>query len=741
MDKDEFLKTARKRYELCVAAEKDNRARAMEAIRFRNLEQWDDRVRRDRENDPEGARPCLVLDKLNQHIHQVVNDQRQNRPQIKVRPVDDKADPETAKIFDGIIRHIQDSSNADIAYDTAFEQTVDGGFGYFRILTDYIDERSFDQDIKIGRIRNRFSVYLDPNRMEPDGSDAQYGFIIDKMTKDAFEEEYPDADGEWPTDVYQDWYGDDWVMVAEYYWYEYEEVTLHLLENGAIVTAKEHEEQHPSTMIDTLAGPAQAGIVKSREAEIPKVKWAKITAIDILEQTDWAGKWIPIVEVVGNELDIEGKPYRSGLIRSAMDAQRVYNYAASAFVENVALAPRAPWVAADGQVEDYELEWNTANRRNLSVLRYKPMDVAGTPVPPPTRLPPPGVSTGWETALQNAEHDIESAVGRYAASLGAPSNEKSGRAITARQHEGDVGSFHFVDNLSRSLRHAGRILVDLIPKIYDTQRVARIIGEDGTPDSAHLDPSAPLAMQEKQNPFTGAVQTIYNPSVGMYDVTVVVGPAYTTRRLEAADSMMQLAQGNPQFLQTMGDLIFRNQDWPGSEQIADRFKMMLPPNLQEQDGKDAEKQQLQQQLMVLQQQLQMVEQQAMQQIQAAQADNGMKATELQIKQMEAQIKAFEAESERLQIIANAQAEEQRMAMEADRSQREAAMALMQPETQEDTQEQAALAEIGQRIEQLTCAIAQIQQQQQPIILPQQSSRKEITIQAPSGAVYTGIVEG
>ena len=215
MDKDEFLKTARKRYKLCVAAEKDNRARAMEAIRFRNLEQWDDRVRRDRENDPEGARPCLVLDKLNQHIHQVVNDQRQNRPQIKVRPVDDKADPETAKIFDGIIRHIQDSSNADIAYDTAFEQTVDGGFGYFRILTDYIDERSFDQDIKIGRIRNRFSVYLDPNRMEPDGSDAQYGFIIDKMTKDAFEEEYPDADGEWPTDVYQDWYGDDWVMVAE----------------------------------------------------------------------------------------------------------------------------------------------------------------------------------------------------------------------------------------------------------------------------------------------------------------------------------------------------------------------------------------------------------------------------------------------------------------------------------------------------------------------------------------------
>jgi hypothetical protein len=585
-DEEEFLERVREHYTLCIDADRENRDRAKEALTFRNLEQWDIKVKNDRETDPEGSRPCLVVDKLNQHIQQVVNDERQNRPQIKVRPVDDKGDIEVAKIYDGIIRHIQDASHADIAYDTGFECAVDGGFGYWRILTEYCDPYSFEQDLRIRRIRNRFAVYLDPERQEPDGSDAKYGFILYKVSKDKFKADYPKESEESLTDFtfhakeYAEWYGADWVMLAEYYWIEPEKKTIVMLadEDGTVMTKEEYEALQPPEGI--VKPPIQA----ERETEIPKVKWRTVTGNKILKTNEWPGYCIPIVEVTGNELDIEGKVYRSGMIRGAMDAQRVYNYSASAFVENVALAPRAPMIAAAGQLEGYEHDWKTANRRNISVLPYKPVSIDGHPVPPPIRQPSPGIPAGWQAALQNAEHDIQSSMGRYDASLGDESNEKSGKAILARQRKGDVGSFHFQDNLTRSLRHTGRILIEVIPKYYDTKRVARIIGEDGTPDSVVVDPDLadeqgqPIPYKEEQG-ADGKIQKIYNLGVGKYDVTVIAGPAYTTRRIESAEAMLELSARNPDFLMNFGDIIFKAQDWPGADQIAERFKKMLPPNL------------------------------------------------------------------------------------------------------------------------------------------------------------------
>lgn len=576
--KDDLLATARKRFERCIEAETKNREKALEAIKFRNLEQWPDGIKRDRENDPEGARPCLVVDKINQYINQVKNDQRQNRPAIKVRPVDDKGDKEVAEIYQGIVRHIEDVSKADHAYDTAYEHAVDGGFGYWRIITEYTDENSFEQDIRVKRVRNRFSVYLDPDHQEPDGSDAKYGFITEWLPRDDFKATYPDADAcDWESDGKDlaEWVKKDEVRIAEYFYFENVKGKLLLLEDGRSMLESEAKE----LMGQGVELPA---VIKDRDTTMRKVKWCKMSGKERLEERDWPGKYIPIIEVVGNELDIEGERHLSGMVRAAMDAQRIHNYSSSSFVENVALAPKAPFIAAVGQIEGQENDWQTANRRNLAVLQYQPVSVDGHPVPPPIRMPMPGISPGWQQVMANTEHDIQASLGMYSASVGEESNEKSGKAILARQREGDVANFHYIDNLARSIRHTGRILVDLIPKVYDTERVARILGEDGTHSMAMLNPE-----QEAPVIKTG-VKKIYNLGIGKYDVSVTVGPSYTTKRQEAAESMVELVRAQPELMSIVGDLMIRNMDWPGADQIADRLKTMLPPQIQQLEDKDTD---------------------------------------------------------------------------------------------------------------------------------------------------------
>lgn len=589
---NEFLKIVRERYTLCVESDKDNRDRAREALAFRDLEQWDEGTRNERENDPEGARPCLVVDKLNQHVMQVVNDGRQNRPQIKVRPIDDMGDVETAKIFDGILRHIQYRSNADIAYDTAFECAVDGGFGFWRILTDYSDPLSFDQEIKIKRIRNRFSTYLDPERQEPDGSDAKYGFILYRVPQSEFKKEFGKK-GEFALESFEyegkeftEWYGEDWVVYAEYFWKEMRKEKILLLEDGSVVLKKDYEES---------GDVEKPGVQAERETEIPKIRWRKLTATTILEEAEWAGSSIPIYEVIGTEIDVEGRPKRSGLIRPAMDAQRVDNYSTSAFIENVALAPRTNYVAAVGQIEDNADLWKSANRRNISVLTYKPVSVDGVLAPPPRREAPPGISSGWLSVLEQSEHNIQASMGRYNATLGAPSNETSGKAIQARNREGDTGSYHYTDNFNRTLRRCGQDIIELIPKIMDVQTIARIVGEDGELGSAKCDPNLcdengkKIAYQERKG-MNGNIEKIYNLGVGKYDVAIVPGPSYTTRRLESADAMMEISRGNNEFMSKFGDIIFKAQDWPGAEKISKRFEKMLPPELKDEAPNDLEKQ-------------------------------------------------------------------------------------------------------------------------------------------------------
>ena len=578
-----LLEEARTRFAAAMEREGENWKRAKEAIKFRALDQWPETLRRMREdpNQKGGPRPCPVLDKTNQYVRQVVNEMRMNRPGIKVRPVDDKADPEVAEAFSGIIRQIEDSSNADIAYTTAGEQAVDGGFGYLRLLTEYCDQDSFDQQIKICEIKNRFSVLLGPHT-KGTGEDAEYGFIFEDVPKAEFKRKYPKSE---PSDFerkeYADWYGEDSVRVAEYIKIEKTSRTIVLLDSGETMPKDEYEMNLRGA---TAAGIEPPQVVKERESDCIKVCWYKLSANAVLERGELAGKRLPIFKVVGNEIVTEdGKSRQSGMIEAGMDAQRLHNYAHAKFIEAVALAPLAPFTAAAGQTEKHP-EWQNANTASYGVLTYDVVDVNGQPLPPPQRQPMAGIPAGWQQLLMNTGNGIEGAFGMYGASVGGPSRERSGIALGEQKEQGQVTNYHYVDNLSRAVASLGALLIEWIVCYYDTRRATRILGDDKQAQLIFLDPEQEVPYQELA--CDGKVCKSYNLGVGRYDVTVSSGPSFLTKREEASKFAMELTRADPTLLQKAGDKIFRLFDVYGMDDIAERLKMFLPPEVQNAENKD-----------------------------------------------------------------------------------------------------------------------------------------------------------
>lgn len=569
---EDILKEARLRLDLAEKAEMEIRKHALEDHEFRKGDQWPGDIRKDRDRD---GRPCLVINRLPQFIQQVTNDQRQNRSAIKVHPLDSQADQDTADVIQGLIRHIEYNSNAEVAYDTAFESAATGGFGYFRIVTDYVSPDSFDQEIFIKRIRDPFSVFFDPYSQEPDGSDAAWAFIVDEMKSDEFKAKYPDSEltealnSQTIGNSVPGWVGDSGIRIAEYFYKTFKDEQIHLLSTGETVRDAE--------LHDRLTAAASAGIqtqvVRSRSTRVPVIKWCKINGVEVLEKTDWPGAYIPIIPVYGAELYVNGQRVLESVIRHAKDPQRMLNYWRSAETEAIALAPRAPWIAAEGQLEGYESEWKTANRRNHAYLYYKPTTLNGQPAPPPQRQAfEPAVQAITQAAMMAGE-ELKSTTGIYDAGTGAQGNETSGVAIQRRGNQIQTSTFHFVDNLKRSQRHCGRILVDLLPKIYDTARAARIIGDDGTQKLVRIN-------QNHVDPETGE-ERIYDVTVGRYDVVIDTGPSFASKRQEAAESMQNAIQAFPPLMQAAGDIMIRNMDWPGKDEIADRLQKMLPPQLQD----------------------------------------------------------------------------------------------------------------------------------------------------------------
>lgn len=588
-EREALLARARKRFDRCVAAESENRKEGLDDLKFKAGDQWPADIRAQRSNK---KRPCLTINKMKTFVNQVTNDLRQNRPSINVSPVGDRGDIEVAKMYRGLIRAIERDSAADIAYDTAADNAVSNGWGYCRLLTEYEKPRSFSQVIHIKRVRNPFTVYLDPDHQEPDGADAKYGFVTEMMPRSEFSDQHPNAQQmAWTQsgigDTYKHWVSQDSIRVAEYYEVVASTRTLVALSTGYVGW----EDDLSEAVLDQI----KAGTItidQKRESQEHAVKWYKITATEVLEEMDTVWDEVPIIKFIGNEIDIEGKPKLSGIIRDAKDPQRMLNYWTTCETEVVALAPKAPFIVAEGQIEGYESQWKQANVESPPYLQYVPVDLKGRPVPPPQRQQPVAAPQGVIQAKMGAAQDMMATTGiRFDATLGERMQDESGRAIRELRRSGDLGSFHYADNMARSLRRIGKMLIRAIPKVYDTPRVLTILREDDSEEQVRIDPNAPKPFQEtkpqpnQQNPNPKTLK-IFNPTYGEYGCTVTIGPSYATKRIEAAESMIAFAKAVPQVAPVIADLIAKNMDWPGADQIATRLAKTLPANLLAPEIKD-----------------------------------------------------------------------------------------------------------------------------------------------------------
>lgn len=563
--KPDALKDALEAFEKSAEHDDHNRKAFEDDIDFALLEnQWPENVRRDRELE---GRPCLTVNKLAAMGRQIVNDARRNKPGITVHPVDSEADPETAEVLNGIIRNIEQSSNAEVAYDTALENAVFGGFGYFRINTKYTSDDTFDQDIVIERISNPLSVYRDCYSTAADSSDWNYCFVVDSLSKAQFKRQYPGAEQvDWKSEAWRDlsspWLDGDFVQVAEYWTREKAKKRILLLSDQSVIEADEYGKNKPA--FDAVG----IQVMAEREVDTHKVKQRIMSGAEVLETVDWAGKYIPIVPVYGTEVVLKGKRHFRSLVRGAKDAQRMFNYWRTTSTELVAMAPKTPFIGRKGAFETDINKWATANTQSHAFIEYDGPEA-------PQRQPFSGVPAGALQEALNASDDIKTVLGMYDASLGARSNETSGKAIIARQMESDNATFHFIDNLSRGIRHAGRILIDLIPQVYSVPRVLRIIGQDGEPD---MRPVNQEIRTEERNPLTGEIEEIvkiYDLTAGRYDLTVSAGPSFASMRQEAASQMIELIRAYPDAAPIIGDLLVKNLDWPGADEIAERMQKAM----------------------------------------------------------------------------------------------------------------------------------------------------------------------
>ena len=551
--------------------------------RFRDADQWPANIKADRDSD---QRPCLTINRLPIFIRQVTNQQRQSRPAIQINPVDSSSDPDTAEVIQGIVRHIETQSNADVAYDTACDHQVTIGRGFIRIVIDWSDVNPWEQEIRIKRVRNPFTIYFDPACQEVDYRDARFAFVVEDVPRDEFIRLYG-SDAATNQMLFQsigdrsgDWYPEGKVRIAEYFYVEIEEERVSLLSNG---------EQMSSA---TLANPdvkeflADTGVTILRTRTIKKqtVKWAKITGSAVLEEGEWPGRWIPIVPVLGDEIDMNGEVDLKGMVRDAKDPQRMYNYWVSAETEMIALAPRAPFIGYEGQFAGHEEQWKLANRRNYPYLEAKPVSLNGQLAPLPQRNVAEPPIMALVAATRQSDNDLKAVTGFYDASLGEQGPESSGKAILARQKQGDISNINWLDNLGRAIRSVGRQIVDLIPKVYDTPRVMRIIGIDQQSKTVLVGPQAALPSSPEEatdRKLPEGLAGIYALDVGQYDVTTTVGPSYQSRRQEAVASMTAFIGAFPAAAPLLGDVLAESMDWPGAKIVAERLKKMLPPGIQD----------------------------------------------------------------------------------------------------------------------------------------------------------------
>lgn len=659
----EILREAKRRFETCVTWESTARHRARLDRKFAagdvyNGFQWMDEVRNAR-----GDRPSLTHNKVRQHNLQIVNDARQNHTSIKITPVGGQASYDAAQVFEGVIRRIEYQSKAIDAYTTATFHQVEAGIGYCTVECDYVAEDSFEQEIYIRRVSDPETIYMDPDAKLWDKSDMKFAFVFEDIPRQQWEDEHgknkapPPAALDMPRA--NDWVTKDHVRIATYWRRNEDTDRLHLLHDGRTVKASDLDDAQQEVM--------QPLIAQTREIKEASVEWFRIEGDEIAGRGEWAGKYIPVVPFIGEETVIDGILDRKGHTRSQIDAQRIYNYWASAAVEQVALQGKTPYIAQLKAIEGLEDKWYTANIKNHAVLPYNGTDDNGQPIPPPERAPAPEMAQAYVQGMMIARQDLLDVTGQYQAELGMPSNERSGTAINARQRQGDNATYHYIDNQAKAIRQVGRILLDLIPKIYDTTRVMRVLAEDGSDSEIISTPNAPAAHQRVRLTPQGPVpigpdqadadqeadnlpdpRIIFNPNVGRYDVEADVGPSYGTQRQEAANAFTQILANNPAAFAVVGDFWAQYQDFPGADQLAERLKRGLPP--QYKPGPDPQVMQLQQAAQQMQQQAGALLKQADAEIARLNADNVRLKEQAMEKHGELVIDEYKAETDRLKAV-------------------------------------------------------------------------------------------
>lgn len=665
-----ILDEAKDRFKLCVDWESDQRKLFLDDVKFAwadadNKWQWEDDVANDREV---GKKPILTVNKVRQHNNQIINDGKQNKPSVTIRPTGGGASYQAAKALEGLVRHIERQSNAPDAYDNAYEWAVDGGIGYWRLVTRNVELQkgsdpatAFNQNIFIEPVPDPLSVYMDPDIKQQDGSDARFGFVFDDMPKARFEKEWPEVDPpmDAPLDITEWSIDDDHVRIVEYYRaVETKDEMLYVEDDdGAVWIGKRSEAGKLGKAIDP------AHIKQRRDIVERKIEWFKIAGNRILDRKDVIGKYIPIVRVVGKEKKIDGRLERKGHTRQMKDPQRMYNYWTSAATECVALQTMDQWMGPAKAFEGLENEWEEANRLRKAWRPYNHVDDQNQPIPKPEQVRLPEMARAYLEGMQTAQNELMMSSGQYQSQFGQNENATSGKAINERQRQGDNATYDFIDNLATAIRLTGNIIINWVPYIYDTKRVIQILAEDDTELQLQIDPTAAEAYQQEQKKEEEASRAILNPNIGVYFVESDIGPNYATKRQEAFNAFSQIVSQNQALTEVIGDILFRNADMPGADEVSERFKRMLEnekpwilgrgpgPAMQALQGQLTEAQKQNQSLTTMMTDL-------MQKLAEERTKNADKSDENKIKE-------YDAESKRITAISNAQPELSKMGEQGD----------------------------------------------------------------------------
>jgi hypothetical protein len=578
----DIISRAQDNFKSCLDWEALSRQRFRDDMRFLfadsdNQDQWEPAVKARRVM---ATQPMITINKVHTHWLMIVNQMKENKPSIQVHPTNGEASYEAAQIYEGLIRHIEYKSNAKVAYDIASEQQVGGGIGYVQVITKYADDSTFDQEIYIKEIPDALSVYLDPHIKKRDGSDAKYAFIYEDMPRREFERKYPNVKVP-TTNGNQQWVTKDIVKVATYFEKETRKEWLYSItnEDDSVKFMRESDiTVEERKLFNEIIRTGGEGIDR-RRIDKHIIKKYLIGGTEVLEKGIWPGTYIPIARQVGEEVIIEQRLDRKGIVRYMKDAQRAYNYNASAALEYGALQSKSPYIAPVDAINGLENYWATANTENHAYLPYNNLDEQGNAVPAPSKQAPPMGAPVYMDGMQTANMEMMMTSGQYDQTFGEQSQELSGVSIDKRINQGNRATFHFQDAQANTIQFIGKIIIDLIPKIYDTKRIVRILGEDGSEDQIMVDPQAKEAIVQNEQEAEAKIQTIFNPNVGKFDVVAECGPSYDTKRAEAFDAMTGLLKAQPALSQVIGDLYMGSADFPGADKLQERMRNWIPQSI------------------------------------------------------------------------------------------------------------------------------------------------------------------